>query len=270
MNEKLQYASMLEIPVNTCQVTKLTRKKRRPFKKKRVSDEQVKAQLLKKVNEEQELKQEIKVGSQQEDNVCPQQELTLENENQAQQNTCSVSVVKEPKKRKPFKFSVVGVQLVIIGALVLTILLTNTLYADSGINVFLREVFGTESTVTDVREYDEFSPVISMGNNVGVSVKDGIISFAGEGSVYAPCDGKVSKIIQTESGKFDLEIMHNQNFKSVISDVEHVYVAQGDVVYSNIPVGYLKADGASICFMNNEGTLLGDYQIVNNMVVWQA
>ncbi len=269
MNEKLQYASMLEIPVNTCKVTKLTHKKRRPFKKKRVNDEQVKAQLLKKVNEEQELKQEIKVESQQED-VLEQQELTLENENPVQQNACSVSVSKEPKKRKPFKFSIVGVQLVIIGALVLTILLTNTLYADSGINVFLREVFGTESTITDVREYDEFSPVISMGNNSGVSVKDGIITFSGEGSVYAPCDGKVSKVIQTESGKFDVEIMHSQNFISVISDVEHVYVTQGDVVYSNIPVGYLKADGASICFMDNEGVLLGNYQIVDNLVVWQA
>ena len=54
MNEKLQYATMLEMPVSTSSVTALP-KKRRFFKRKRVNDELIKQELLKKVNQEQDL-----------------------------------------------------------------------------------------------------------------------------------------------------------------------------------------------------------------------
>ena len=50
MNEKLQYASMLEIPVNTCKVTYKPLKKRRLRGKKPKACEEVKNELVKKVN----------------------------------------------------------------------------------------------------------------------------------------------------------------------------------------------------------------------------
>ncbi len=275
MNEKLQYASMLDIPVSTCSVSALT-KKRKTRKKKRVNDEHIKAELLRKVNSEQDLNNEIAVG--QSTGLIARDNQLLFQEGQDfvgqreefEQNTSNVYVSNTKHKKSLFKISVVGVQLVIIGVLVATIFLTNALYKDSGINVFLRGVFGTENTVVDTREYTDFTPVISMGDNAGVEVSDGIITFAGEGSVYAPCDGVVKKITATEDGKYDIEIEHSQNFKSVIANVEHIYVSEGDSVYRNIPVGYLQPDGASICFTNSQGELLGDYEVVDNMVVWQA
>ena len=205
------------------------------------------------------------------DNIIGQNEQeSIESAQGLQQATSSVYVAKSKRKIKPFKFTIVGVQLAIIGVLVATIFLTNALYKDSGINVFLRGVFGGDKTMVDTRVYSEFSPVISMGDNNGVVVSNGIINFAGEGSVYAPCGGVVKKIAVTGSGKFDIEIEHSQNFKSIISNVEHVYVSQGDIVYCNIPVGYLESDGASICFTDSQGDLLDDYDMVGNMVVWQA
>ena len=108
-----------------------------------------------------------------------------------------------------------------------------------------------------------------MGDNKGVNIEDGVITYAGEGSVYAPCDGVVSGVIQTENGKFEIEIKHSENFKTVITDIEHLYVANGDKVYRKIPIGYLQADGASMCFKDQTGTILDDYQIVESMVVWQ-
>ena len=52
MNEKLQYASMLEIPVNTCNIT-LSPIKKRKFKRKKKEDaEVVKNKLIEKVNTE--------------------------------------------------------------------------------------------------------------------------------------------------------------------------------------------------------------------------
>ena len=276
MNEKLQYASMLDLPVSTCSVSALP-KKRRFRKKKRVNDELVKAELLKKVNAEQDLTSEMAQDSA--ENLIPQEnQLELasleqegfENSIQIEQNTSSVYQSSKKNKKTPFKITIIGIQLVIIGVLVATILLTNALYENSGINVFLRGVFGSENTIVDAREHTDFSPVIYMGDNSGVAVSEGIISFAGEGSVYAPCDGVVTKITKSESGKYDVEIAHSQNFNSVISNVEHIYVSEGDLVYGNIPVGYLEPDGATICFTNSDGELLDEYQMVGNMVVWQA
>ena len=55
MNEKLQYASMLEIPVSTCTVSVKEQKKKGLFKKKKQQNtESVKEELIEKVNEEVE------------------------------------------------------------------------------------------------------------------------------------------------------------------------------------------------------------------------
>ncbi len=274
MNEKLQYASMLDIPVSTSSVSAITKKKK-SRKKKKVNDELIKAELLRKVNSEQDLNENFCENSTSLIALDNQTELTLSGEQELgqemalEQNTSNVYMSKIKRKKSPFKFTVVGLQLVIIGVLVATIFLTNALYKDSGINVFLRGVFGTESAAIDTREYNEFSPVISMGDNSGVMMSEGMITFAGEGSVYAPCDGIVKKISVSENGRYNIEIEHSQNFKSIISDVERVYVSEGDTVYGNIPLGYLEADGASICFTNSQGELLDDYEMVDNMVVWQ-
>ena len=273
MNEKLQYATMLEMPVSTSSVTALP-KKRRFFKRKRVNDELIKQELLKKVNQEQDLTENqgdnLIVEESEKELLTDNQQEMAQGVAELEQNTSSVYISSQSHKKSTFKVTVIGVQLFIIGVLVATIFLTNALYENSGINVFLRGVFGVESTVVDNREHTDFSPVIYMGDNNGVAINNGIITFAGEGSVYAPCDGVVTKISQTESGKYDIEIEHSKNFKSVISNVEHIYVSEGDVVYGNIPVGYLEPDGATLCFTLGNGELLDGYQIVGNMVVWQA
>lgn len=263
MNEKMQYASMLELPVCTCNVSSRTIKKKkiRKSKKAKQNGEQLKQEVLDMVNAEEQLNQEL--SEQTENSLTTENQMVLE-----QENSSSVHPY-NPKKDKKIKFSIVGVQLVVIGFLVATILLTNALYANSGINVFLRGVFGTEKVEVDTRTFDEFTPIISMGDNQGVSINEGVITYAGEGSVYAPCDGVVSGVIETDNGKFEIEIKHSENFKTVISDIEHLYVSEGDKVYSKIPVGYLQPDGASICFKNEVGTVLEDYQIVDNTVVWQ-
>ena len=51
MNEKLQYAEMLEIPVNTCNITYKPPKKRKG-RAKNVDADKVKAELVDKINME--------------------------------------------------------------------------------------------------------------------------------------------------------------------------------------------------------------------------
>ena len=254
MNEKLQYATMLEIPVNTCNVTfkPLGRKKVR--RKKAVNNEVVKAELMEKVNSELS-KTPIEENQIETSLDTAVQEETLENLPQ--------------QKKRPFKFSVVGVQLAIIGVLVATIFLTNAFYPDSGINVFMRSVFGGDTVaVSDTRVYGDFAPVISLDDNVVTTLSDGVVTFSGEGSVYASCDGKVTALVKGEDGKYTIEITHSDNFKSVLKGLDFAYAELGDMVYGNIPVGYAMEDGVSMCFVNGEDVVISNYEIIDNMVVW--
>lgn len=263
MNEKLQYASMLEIPVNTCNIT-LSPIKKRKFKRKKKEDaEVVKNKLIEKVNTEIMPEQSVGyVESQEQEIQNEYEDSALEQE--VYDKECQEKQVK-PKNK--FKLSVIGIQLTIIGVLVATIFLTNALYSDSGINVFLRGVFGTEQAKTvDERTFDEFTPVLAVGENQ-VSLADGIMNFSGSGSVYAPCDGTVTNVIQGDDGKYSMEITHSTNFKTLLTGIDYAYAGLEQTVYKNIPVGYVTA-GATMCFMNQEGLVISDYQIVDGSVVW--
>lgn len=275
MNEKLQYASMLEIPVNTCTVTTKPIKKK-GLKKKVVEAEVIKEQLLEKINMQTEQEEVDKKDIDLKEKVVEksnEEVIKLEKEDDKEQDLTSkfstASVTNGIKRRKRFKFSIIGVQFAIIGALALTILFTSAVFPNSGINVFFKNVFGNDVIErVDERTFADFAPVIAMGDNSGIELLDGVISFDGEGSVYAPCDGVVSSIEKDAQGKFNIEITHSENFKTVISGIEYVYANLNDNVYHNIPVGYLLDDGASICFKNGNGTVLSNYQLVNNAVVW--
>jgi len=279
MNEKLQYATMLEIPVNTCNVTHQITKKKRNNKKKKVNPEEVKEALLTRINSQTEetfsssqetgaMADSSSYGAYQSEN---QAEYYSGNDTTNYSETTDVYDGKERKEKKKFKFTVIGVQLAVIGVLIATIFLTNAFYADSGINVFFKSVFngGNDVDTIDARTYEDFAPVISIGDGV-VDVSEGVISFDGKGSVYAPCDGTVSSIVLGEDEKYTVEITHSDNFKSVLKGLDFAYALEGDTVFSNIPVGYYSGEGASMCFMSGEGTVISDYQIVDSSVVWEV
>jgi len=269
MNEKLQYATMLEIPVNTCNVTFQPTKKKRAKTKKQQNPDAVKERLLSKINSEKEettVVQETAQAVAEEQTFYPApvlEEPPIQKEDLA------------PRKKwriKSFKVSVIGIQLAVIAVLVATIFLTNAFYADSGINVFMRQVFGTEEQTkeVDLRGYQEFAPVIALDDEMTTSLSDGVINFDGVGSVYAPCDGTVSAVFKGEDGKYTVEISHSENFKTTLSGLDYAYANVSQQVFFNIPVGYVSESGASMCFTLSDGTVISDYEIVDNSVVWAA
>lgn len=256
MNEKLQYADMLDIPVNTTNITYKPIKKKRTKKKSTPIEEDVKNQLLAKVNGEEEQKTQ-------------QQDLPTEQENL--QFPQVVEQAKPTKTKKSFKFSIISLQLVIIGVLLAVILVTNTVYANSGINTFLRGVFSPNSATitTDERVYLEFKPTFSLDDDTMASIaENGNMTIAGEGSAYSPCDGKVTNITALENGEYSVEIAHSENFSSIISGLTFCYLKAGDKVLSRVPVGYSAEKEFSICFLNSEGAVVTGYQLVDNQVVW--
>jgi hypothetical protein len=275
MNEKLQYATMLEIPVSTCNVSIKPVKKKLFAKKKKINHEQVKEQLLNKVNQTEELQEQaVLEGVKTDDNFIEQQvvsdqEEKLEEKNLLEEGTASVFPINQKKNKAKFKISVIGVQFAIIGVLLATIFLTNALFTDSGINVFLRGVFGAEKTqITDNRIYADFSPVIKVDDGASFSInQNGVMTFSGKGSVYSPCDGVVTAISEQDDGKYTLEITHNKNFKSLLSGIQYAYAGLNDTVYHNVPVGYVDSQ-ATMCFTGVSGAVISNYQIIDDAVVW--
>lgn len=263
MNEKLQYATMLEIPVNTANITYKPKKNRRKAKRKDKSPEAIKEELLLKVNSETEQADAVETETAE---ITENAEAVAETgENVDASEPVSASVHK--KTKKPFfKFSAVTAEIVAIFALIATIFLTNAFYSDSAINVFMRKVFSPTVTETVAEKtYDKFSPVMNF--NGDMTVENGIISCTGSGAVYSPCEGKVSSVVKEEDGTYTMNIAHSGVFSSKISGLSYAYLDEGDSVYGNIPVGYVKGDGFTMCF-NSEDALITGYTIENNAVLW--
>ena len=263
MNEKLQYAEMLEIPVNTCNITYKPSKKRKA-REKRVDVDKVKAELVDKINAEQ--------GSVEPEEYQPTTSITpkvyedINEQSEKESITVNIQQVQPAPKKRVGRLSVIGVQFCVIGLLLATIFLTNAIFTDSGLNTFFRSVFSTETQTVDERAYSDFAPVINLGNTP-YALENGVITFSGAGSTYSPCDGTVLSVSLSENGKYTMEIAHSNNFKTLVSGLDLVYSKAGESVKANIPVGYVLGDNATICFYDGE-TVITDFTIDQNSVVW--
>lgn len=278
MNEKLQYASMLEIPVSTCNVTYKPARKRRLGRKKSVAAEEVKKELLKKVNAASEEEAALPAPELPEEPVKDTAENLVTPDGQEEERksdeivTASVAPIKREKNRKRFRVSAVAAELAVIGALLAVIFLTSAFYPQSGINAFMKGVFGNGATgvAADERTYEQFAPVITVAAGETLAVEDGAVTVAGKGSVYSPVGGRVKKITADGNGKYEMEIAHSENFTTVISGIDYAYAAAGDTVYGNIPVGYVKDGGYKMCFAGENGAVITGYELSGNAVVWAA
>ena len=124
MNEKLQYASMLEIPVNTCSVTIKDKRAKRRKKKEKVNSEEIKNKLIKKVNttSEELLLPEPEFMPEQTEGQLVSVETGLEDK-EIQAETAIVKT--EARKKKKSTFSIIGAQVAVVGILLASIFLTN-------------------------------------------------------------------------------------------------------------------------------------------------
>lgn len=242
MNDKLKYAEMLEIPLNTCNITFKPTKKR---KAKKVDSDKVKEEVISKINEE---------------NVEKESEV-LENAE------FSTSTINNGKEKKPFKLTVAKVELCIIFMLLATIFLTSVFIPNSGINTFFNKTLNKEVESVDSRTFEEFSPVFDFSREDAVS-NDGVLTVKKQGSIYAPCDGKVSLISKDENGLYTVEVTHSENFKTVITGLEYAYNEVGDTVYKTIPLGYIRDGEMSVFFKDGENQIVTDNVIATCSVLW--
>lgn len=243
MNDKLKYAEMLEIPLNTCNLTfKPTKKRKHKIK----NTDNVKEQVIAKVNDEN----------------IEGQNLELQ-----EANEFSTSNINNKKAKKPFKFSVVKLELCIIFVLLATIFLTSVFIPTSGINTFFNKSINKNTETVDSRTFEDFAPVFGFSKEEAVST-DGVLTIKKQGSIYAPCDGKVLSVVKDENGLYTMEVYHSENFKTVITGMQYAYGEVGDTVYKTIPIGYVKDGEISVFFKDGENQIVTDNVIATCSVVW--
>jgi hypothetical protein len=247
MNEKQEYQSMIEMHENTCNITYKPIKKR---KKKTSQPEEIKSQVIEKVNSQVE------------------NEIMLTEENAIGENQESTVSIRPKQPKKKGGFGIISAQIMIIGALIATIFLTNALNANSGINTFFKSVFGEEQQLNvDARTYSDFAPTLTILDDSVITQTDGVITIEGQGSIYSTVNGSVKSItLDEQTNKYSVEVSHSDTFTSVYTGLDFVYSEVGGSVYSNVPLGYADSQ-VNLCFYSNDAVIT-NYELVDDSVVW--
>ncbi len=238
MNEELDYAEMLEIPVSTVNVVK----KRSLFPHKGKQDEDIKAQVVESVNER------VGAYASAEDYTDPPVGEGIENRGDAIVLMCEA----------------VAVCLLAVG-----IFVTNLLMPNSAINTFISSFEAQSTTVEQDYSALELTSVTSERCQAEVVLSGGIMKFTADTAVYPVCDGKVIAVTQSGGG-YTVEIAHTSSFSSVITGLKDVYCVVGDDVKANIPFAY--SDGSkevSVSLFDGDN-LISDYRLSGSMPVWNS
>ena len=252
MNEEIDYAEMLEIPVETVTVNRKEKKHR--FK---AENADLGEQLVAEVNGRMEEAEAPEAQAEEADpNFAESKQIVRE---------------KKPDKKKSRAKRILIGELIAVVSLCAIIFLTNIFMVDSAINTFVRGLFHGNSEAVDNREYSEFrlTPVVNDSVEADITVSEtGVLSFTANCSVYSPASGSVSKVSGNRESGYTVEIKHSEKFSTVISGLDTVYLAEGDSVMNTLPVGYTDGVGAVNVMMYSGDKLLNCFSAENNKLAW--
>lgn len=246
MEQELDYAEMLEIPVSTVNVVK----KKRLFTRRAPEPvtEDLKEQVVESVNE--------RLGA-----YVAAEDLT------------------EPEKPKKRRFSInfkkdrgsaiLLAEAVAVGAIALGIFLTNVFMPNSAINSFIASF--SEEKKDPEPSYNEFvlSPVVSAFSEVEPTLDEtGVLRIVGECAIYPVCNGTVQSVTGA-NGDYTVKIAHSSSFSSVITGLSTVYATLGAKVATGVPIAY--SDGGEVTVSMYDGnTLLNCYILSGAVPVWTS
>ena len=303
MNEEIEYAEMLEIPVSTVSVVrkKRTRKTKTatPTPKPRTQNADLKETVIAQVNDkledtptnllsDKENEQgnilfddiperidTVRLYSASEKSLFGKTESAyLDDFSQDEsENDGGMYATNEKFKQNRFMKIALGVEFALSCVFCGAIFLTNVFMPNSAINTFFRSLTKTDSVAQiDNRTYADFtlSPIVSALSNAQLNLSDtGVITFTDDCCVYTVADGEISAITQNADGSFSVKIHHSNSFTGVIDGLQTVYYEVGDSVKSNIPLGYSDGEREVQVTMYSDGTLLNCmYLTSENCLAW--
>lgn len=256
MNQELDYAEMLEIPVSTVNVVKkkslnlFKRKSAKPAEAPAEQQDELKELVVDSVNE--------RVGA-----YVYAEDLS---------DIPAEAPSPEKKKAKKDRGNIVVIsELAAVCVLALAIFLTNVFMPNSAINTFITSVTNGNKPVAEPT-YSELtlSPVVSELSDAEITVSEnGVLSFTAEGAVYPVCAGKVASI--TKDGEtYTVQIAHTSKFSSVITGLTQVYSAKDTAVAANIPFAYSDGRTEVKISMYDGEQLLNCYTLAGEVPVWNS
>lgn len=252
MNEQLDYAEMLEIPVSTVSVVKkksIFKRRPKPQQTEELPREELKDMVVDSVNE--------RVGA-----YVFAEDLS--------------DPPKPEKKRVAISFdgkggAVLVTEMVAVVVLAFAIFITNFFMPNSVINTFISSFSASGEPAELVYSDFTLTSVVSELTDAEVSVSSsGVISFQTEGCVYPVCDGTVSQIASGSDGLFTVKISHTSTFSSVISGLTDVYYTVGTAVAANLPIAYSDGANAVNVTMYDGDELLNCYTLAGVVPVWNT
>ncbi len=254
MNQELDYAEMLEIPVSTVNVVKkkgLNLFKRKPAKNEQAAQpDDLKDLVVDNVNE--------RVGAYvyAEDLSDPQEDLPAAVTGRVKKDKGNLVIISE---------------LVAVCVIAVAIFLTNIFMPTSVINTFISSLAGgnkpaAEPTYKEIK----LSSVVSDFSDADITVSEnGVLSFTAEGAVYPVCAGKIASIAQ-DGENYTVKIAHTSTFSSVITGLSKVYSQKDSAVAANIPFAYSDGNSEVKVSMYDGETLLNCYTLSGEIPVWNS
>lgn len=301
MNEAIEYAEMLEIPVSTVNV--VHKKRKRKHKPDPAKPADVKESLIEKVNSrmsptpteitanaEEFAESANSTGSvsfdvpQRIDTVrlysaydkpfagdgkLRNREYPLDEEEELDDLPYPVPY-KNAKTERSARLAL-GIEFTACCALCGAIFLTNVFMPSSAINTFFR-FLGDSAPKVDARTYNQFtlSPIVSALTDAEFTLSEtGVLTFKNACHVYPSVDGTVTSVTKSDTGYYTVKISHSDSFTGVIEGLQQAYYAEGDAVKANVPVGYADGETEVQVTMYSFGELLNCFELTEeNCLAW--
>ena len=295
MNEEIEYAEMLEIPVSTVNVV---HKKPRARKQKPADvSPDLKDSVIAKVNDSllespvAETDGALKLGDSEpvderidtvrlysnSDRNALRRDLFETGEfSQNKGGMYETNDIPHPETKAEKRTRILlTAEFAAACALCGAIFLTNVFMPHSAINTFFRALGEPKQTETiDARTYADFtlSPIVSELSNAEITVSPtGIVSFMDECHVYPAVDGKITDVTKNKDGKYTVKIAHSNSFTGVVGGLDSVYYQVGDEVKANLPLGFTGGETEVQVTMYQSGELLNCFELTDeNCLVWTA
>ncbi|MGN0805554.1 MAG: hypothetical protein ACI4MC_00825 [Candidatus Coproplasma sp.] len=246
LNEGLEYAQMLEIPVSTVNVVK----KRSLFSRRAKPQEDLKADVIDSVNERME-------------GAAP------EGEDGSFVYAEDVSAPAVPVKKKDRLGAVIICEAVIACLIAAGIFLCNFFIPDTAINTFVGNLTSVQSKENNYKEFTLTSPVSETSEATVAATADGVLHFTEKTSVYPLCDGEIASVAESD-GTYTVKIEHTSSFCSVVTGLNTVYYGVGEQVKGNLPFAYSNGENEVRISMYDGDTLLNCYSLTGSVPVWNS
>ena len=295
MNEEIEYAEMLEIPISTVNIVRKPRKHKKGERTLLSASQHEETDVLQNTviaNVNEKVSNLTEEASN--ENTAPVEEdgedgsidfdsiperidtVRLYSDNGKNDGLYPTDYTLNDRGRYGLKEQpkairiALGVEFGLACALCGAIFLTNVFVPGSAINTFFRAL--NTPTENTAKPYTDFtlSAVVSEFSDAELNLSPtGVLSFVDDCHIYPVADGKIGEIAKGEDDLYTVKVFYSDSFTGVFSGLNNVYYSEGDTVKTNVPIGYTTGEEEVQVTMYSNGILLNCFEVTEeNCLAW--